>query len=60
VGIDAPRDVAVHREEIYRELQLANTNAASPSTDAVTAFTQRASGQPRRKKREEPSPQHEG
>ena len=58
VGIDAPRDVAVHREEIYRELQLANTTAASPSTDAVAAFSERASGQPR-KKREEPSPQPE-
>jgi carbon storage regulator len=58
VGIDAPRDVAVHREEIYRELQLANTTAASPSTDAVAAFSERASGQPR-KKREEPLPQPE-
>jgi carbon storage regulator len=55
VGIDAPRDVDVHREEIYRELQRANTTAASPSTDAVAAFTQRASAHPKSKKREEPS-----
>jgi carbon storage regulator len=56
LGIDAPRDVDVHREEIYRELQQANTTAASPSTDAVVAFTERATGRPRRKKGEEPSP----
>ena len=34
LGIQAPRDVRVHREEIYRELQAANREAASP-TDAV-------------------------
>lgn len=34
LGIQAPRDVRVHREEVYRELQAANLEAASP-TDAV-------------------------
>jgi carbon storage regulator len=34
LGIQAPRDVRVHREEVYRELQAANREAASP-TDAV-------------------------
>ncbi|GLY96853.1 carbon storage regulator CsrA [Actinoplanes sp. NBRC 103695] len=34
LGIQAPRDVRVHREEVYRELQAANIEAASP-TDAV-------------------------
>ena len=29
LGIDAPRDVVVHREEIYREIQA--ENAALPS-----------------------------
>jgi carbon storage regulator len=54
LGIAAPRDVAIHREEVYRELQQANKTAASPSSDAVAAFTQRASGH--LKKGEEPSP----
>ena len=35
LGIRAPRNVQVHREEIYRELQAANRAAASPSDDAV-------------------------
>jgi carbon storage regulator len=39
LGIQAPRDVQVHREEIYRELQAANREAASPSEDAVQAVT---------------------
>jgi carbon storage regulator len=34
LGIQAPKDVRVHREEVYRELQAANREAASP-TDAV-------------------------
>lgn len=43
LGIAAPRDVTIHREEVYRELQLANRTAASPSPDSVAAFTLRAS-----------------
>jgi carbon storage regulator len=38
LGIRAPRDIQVHREEIYRELQAANQEAASPSDDAVLAL----------------------
>jgi carbon storage regulator len=37
LGIQAPRDVQVHREEVYRELQAANLAAASPDEDAVSA-----------------------
>jgi carbon storage regulator len=29
----------VHREEVYRELQAANREAASPTEDAVRALT---------------------
>jgi carbon storage regulator len=38
LGIQAPRDVQVHREEVYRELQEANRAAASPTDDAVHAL----------------------
>lgn len=37
LGIQAPRDVQVHREEVYRELQSVNREAASPTDDAVEA-----------------------
>ena len=40
LGIQAPRDVQVHREEVYRELQSANREAASPNEDAVRAVTE--------------------
>ena len=39
IGIKAPRSVQVHREEVYRELQRANREAASPSDLAVEALT---------------------
>jgi carbon storage regulator len=35
LGIEAPRDVQVHREEVWRELQAANREAASPTEEAV-------------------------
>ena len=35
IGIKAPRSIQVHREEVYRELQRANREAASPSDAAV-------------------------
>jgi carbon storage regulator len=40
LGIQAPRDVQVHREEVFRELQAANREAASPDADAVRAVTE--------------------
>ena len=39
LGINAPRDVQVHREEVYKELRAANRAAASPTDDAVRAIT---------------------
>lgn len=39
LGIQAPRDIQVHREEVFRELQAANREAASPTEDAVRAVT---------------------
>ncbi len=38
VGISAPRSIQVHREEVYRELQESNRQAASPSDQAVRAL----------------------
>jgi carbon storage regulator len=39
LGIMAPRSIQVHREEVYRELQRANREAASPSESAVEALS---------------------
>jgi carbon storage regulator len=35
IGIKAPRDLDVHREEVFIELQLANRSAASPSAAGI-------------------------
>lgn len=40
LGIQAPRDVQVHREEVYRELRDVNREAASPGDEAVRALTE--------------------
>ena len=38
VGINAPRSVTVHREELLRELEETNREAASASEDAVASL----------------------
>ncbi|WP_067473340.1 carbon storage regulator CsrA [Actinomadura hibisca] len=35
IGVDAPRSVPVHREEVFRELQAANREAACADETAV-------------------------
>ncbi len=40
IGIQAPRSVAVHREELLRELEAANKEAASADDDAVAALAE--------------------
>jgi carbon storage regulator len=37
LGIDAPGDVQVHRQEVYESIQEANLSAASPTPVAVAA-----------------------
>ena len=37
IGIQAPRTLSVHREEVWLELQRANAAAASPSEEALDA-----------------------
>ena len=34
IGIDAPRSIQVHREEVYRQLEAENTSAAASSAQA--------------------------
>ena len=40
VGIDAPRSVTVHREELLRELAETNRASASPSEDAIASLAE--------------------
>ena len=37
LGIDAPRDVKVHREEVYREVEAANRAAAADPSELSAA-----------------------
>lgn len=38
VGIDAPRDVQVHRQEVYEAVREANIAAAATSEEAISAL----------------------
>jgi carbon storage regulator len=50
IGIDAPRDVEVHREEVFVEVQQANRSAASPAPQDVEALAAGMRDDPKRKK----------
>jgi carbon storage regulator len=39
IGIEAPRSISVHREEVFRELEAANRAAASPASGALEGLT---------------------
>lgn len=41
IGISAPSDVDIHREEIYRDLQQANQDAVTATPGAAAALAQR-------------------
>ena len=38
IGVNAPKNVSVYREELYREIKSANINSNKVSTDEVTAL----------------------
>jgi carbon storage regulator len=38
IGIEAPRSVQVHRQEVYEELRRTNEQAVSPSDDAIESL----------------------
>ena len=59
LGIEAPREIAVHRSEIYEEIQRSNRTAAAAATAPAPTVAPkqpvavgRATLQPRRKKSE--------
>lgn len=47
IGVDAPRDVAVRRQELLAELAESNRAAASPSPGAVNDLSKLVSGRRR-------------
>jgi carbon storage regulator len=51
LGIEAPREIAVHRSEIYEEIQRSNRSAAAAQqpASAAPASVGRATLQPRKK-----------
>ena len=50
IGIDAPADISVHRQEIYDEIQRSNQEAATPDQPVVPRLPNRS---PRNQGREE-------
>ena len=47
VGFKAPREVAIHREEVYRQITEATSLAAEVAADAVAALAAFAPGSTR-------------
>lgn len=39
IGIQAPRDIEVHRQEVFQAIQEANRQAASPSAHAMEGLS---------------------
>lgn len=62
VGIDAPRSIQVHREEVFRELEAENTSAATAATrtQKLVARMPRAASPPGTARPRPGTPPHEG
>ncbi|WP_283818599.1 carbon storage regulator CsrA [Jatrophihabitans telluris] len=60
IGIDAPRSVQVHRQEVYEELKRANEAAVSPSEDAIQSLAGALSAVPESSDAAEPPPSDAG
>ena len=43
IGIEAPADISVHRQEIYDEIQRSNQEAATPDQPVVPRLPNRSS-----------------
>lgn len=39
IGVDAPREVPVHRSEVFEAIEAANKAAAAPDQSAIDALT---------------------
>lgn len=46
IGVDAPRSVPVHREEVYREVEQTNADAAASAARAAALLRQRGLKRP--------------
>lgn len=46
IGVDAPRNVPVHREEVYREVEQTNADAAASAARAAALLRQRGLKRP--------------
>lgn len=57
LGIEAPREIAVHRSEIYEEIQRSNRSAAAAAgaPEAPAAGVARATLEPRKKSPKNPA-----
>ena len=42
IGIDAPADISIHRQEIYDEIQRSNQEAATPDQPVVPKLPNRS------------------
>jgi len=56
LGIDAPRDIKVHREEVYREVEEANRAAAANPSELSAAAALARLPRPRPRPAPPPSP----
>ena len=41
IGIDAPADISIHRQEVYEEIQRSNQEAATPDQPVVPKLPNR-------------------